>query len=121
MDNDKKPFHKGGRKPFRRDRKGAPGRKLKRKLEPGVEFEDRRLGVGIVRKVTEDGITVAFGDVEKVIPRRKRMNAPETGRKPAPLGKPMDRKVFTFDVQPGDGKASSQGYKTPQKRSGSGP
>lgn len=52
MDNDKKPFHKGGRKPFRKDRKGAPGRKFKRKLEPGVEFEDRRLGVGIVRKVT---------------------------------------------------------------------
>jgi len=115
MDNDKKPFHKGGRKPFRKDRKGAPGRKFKRKLEPGVEFEDRRLGVGIVRKVTEDGITVAFGDVEKVIPRRKRMNAPETGRKPAPLGKPMDRKVFTFDVQPGEGKAPLRDIR-PRKR-----
>lgn len=71
MDKDKKPFHKGDRKPFRKDRKGTAGGRFKRKLEPGVEFEDRRLGVGIVRKVTEDGITVAFGDVEKVIPRKK--------------------------------------------------
>ena len=89
MDKDKKPFHKGNRKPFHKDRKGAAGGRFRRKLEPGVEFEDRRLGVGIVRKVTEDGITVAFGDVEKVIPRKKRTDAPRTGRKPAPLGKPF--------------------------------
>ena len=56
MDKDKKPFHKGNRKPFRKDRRGASGGRFKRKLEPGVEFDDRRLGVGIVRKVTEDGI-----------------------------------------------------------------
>lgn len=56
MDKDKKPFHKGNRKPFRKDRKGASGGRFKRKLEPGVEFEDRRLGVGIVRKVTEMGL-----------------------------------------------------------------
>ena len=37
----------------------------KRKLAPGVEFVDRELGVGIVRKLTDDGIVVAFGDAEK--------------------------------------------------------
>lgn len=115
MDKDKKPFHKGNRKPFHKDRKGAAGGRFRRKLEPGVEFEDRRLGVGIVRKVTEDGITVAFGDVEKVIPRKKRTDAPRTGKKPAPLGKPMEKKVFTFDVQPGD-KKSFSGNRRPEKR-----
>ena len=38
-------------------------REFRRKLEPGVEFIDRKLGVGIVRKVSEDGITVVFGDL----------------------------------------------------------
>ena len=80
MDKDKKPFHKGNRKPFRKDRKGTAGGRFKRKLEPGVEFEDRRLGVGIVRKVTVDGITVAFGDAEKVIPSKKRTTAPRERR-----------------------------------------
>lgn len=115
MDKDKKPFHKGNRKPFHRDRKGAPGSRFKRKLEPGVEFEDRRLGVGIVRKVTEEGITVAFGDVEKVIPRRKRTGAPRRAGKPAPLGRPMEKKVFTFDVQPDQGKPVSREQK-PRKK-----
>lgn len=73
MDKSDKPFYRKGGKSFHKDRKGNGSRTLRRrKLEPGVEFEDRTLGVGIVRKVTEDGITVAFGDVEKVIPRRKR-------------------------------------------------
>lgn len=44
----------------------------KRKLAPGVEFVDRELGVGIVRKLTDEGIVVAFGDAEKLIPRKKR-------------------------------------------------
>lgn len=114
MDKDKKPFHKGNRKPFHKDRKGASGGRFKRKLEPGVEFEDRRLGVGIVRKVTEDGITVAFGDVEKVIPRKKRTPAPRE-RRPSALGKPLEKKVFTFDVQPGDKKPFSKDRKVEKR------
>lgn len=114
MDKDKKPFHKGNRKPFHKDRKGTAGGRFKRKLEPGVEFEDRRLGVGIVRKVTEDGITVAFGDVEKVIPRKKRTTAPRE-RRPSALGKPLEKKVFTFDVQPGDKKPFSKDRKVEKR------
>lgn len=114
MDQDKKPFHKGNRKPFHKDRKGTAGGRFKRKLEPGVEFEDRRLGVGIVRKVTEDGITVAFGDVEKVIPRKKRTPAPRE-RRPSTLGKPLEKKVFTFDVQPGDKKPFSKDRKVEKR------
>lgn len=41
-------------------------------MAPGVEFVDRELGVGIVRKLTDEGIVVAFGDAEKLIPRKKR-------------------------------------------------
>ena len=114
MDKDKKPFHKGNRKPFRKDRKGASGGRFKRKLEPGVEFEDRRLGVGIVRKVTEDRIPVAFGDVEKVIPRKKRTTAPRE-RRPAALGKPLEKRVFTFDVEPGDKKPFSKDRKAEKR------
>ena len=114
MDKDKKPFHKGNRKPFRKDRKGASGGRFKRKLEPGVEFEDSRLGVGIVRKVTENGITVAFGDVEKVIPRKKRTTAPRE-RRPAARGKPLEKKVFTFDVQPGEKKPITKDRKVEKR------
>lgn len=99
MDKSDKPFYRKGGKSFHKDRKGNGSRTLRRrKLEPGVEFEDRTLGVGIVRKVTEDGITVAFGDVEKVIPRRKR----DVGKKFSGSradGKPFEKKVFTFDTK----------------------
>ena len=61
MDKDKKPFHKGNRKPFRKDRKGASGGRFKRKLEPGVEFEDRRLCFGIgCREMTLEEIGDKF-------------------------------------------------------------
>lgn len=68
----------------------------KRKLAPGVEFVDRELGVGIVRKLTDEGIVVAFGDAEKLIPRKKR----EGGFKKETFSaaKPMEKKVFTFDA-----------------------
>lgn len=42
----------------------------RRVLKPGVEYIDRKLGVGIVRKVSDDGVTVSFGDMEKVFPRK---------------------------------------------------
>ena len=102
MDRSKKPFHKDNRKPFHKDRKGGSRPFIKRKLEPGVEFVDRELGVGIVRSVTEDGITVAFGDVEKVIPRKKRDFSDYPANRIPCAAKPMEKKVFTFDVQPGD-------------------
>lgn len=94
MDKSDKPFHRKGGKPFHKDRRANGNRTFRRrKLEPGVEFEDRTLGVGIVRKVTEDGITVAFGDVEKVIPRRKGMM--EAGfPNPGPMVSPLRRRYL---------------------------
>ena len=62
----------------------------KRKLAPGVEFVDRELGVGIVRKLTDEGIVVAFGDAEKLIPRKKR----EGGYKKDGFKKDRHRKDF---------------------------
>uniref|UniRef100_UPI0040276BBC hypothetical protein n=1 Tax=Dialister sp. TaxID=1955814 RepID=UPI0040276BBC len=44
----------------------------KRKLAPGVEFVDRELGVGSVRKLPDEGIVVGFGDAEKLLPRKRR-------------------------------------------------
>lgn len=89
----KKGFHKG---PFR---KGPKGGNFRKKLEPGVEYIDAKEGVGIVRKVTPEGITVAFGDIEKIIPRKK----PSAAGKKAPegqhRGKPFGKRVFTFDVK----------------------
>lgn len=100
------------RKPFG---KGKPEFK-RRKLEPGVEFVDRELGVGIVRKLTDEGIVVAFGDAEKLIPRKKRefkkdgfhkggfkkdgFRKAEGRKEPFQGAKPMEKKVFTFDVEP---------------------
>ena len=92
-------------------------REFRRKLEPGVEFIDRKLGVGIVRKVSEDGITVVFGDLEKVIPRRKPEDRKpggrfadkdrrggrfeKSGRPPLKRtnakGEPIEKKIFSFD------------------------
>lgn len=107
MEKSKKPFHKGDKKFFHKDRKGnGKGNFHRRKLEPGVEFEDRKLGVGIVRKVTEEGITVAFGDVEKVIPRKKRQEAGNRDSRSQGGGKPFGKKVFTFDV---NGKPEDKG------------
>lgn len=113
FDHHKKPFGKG--KPdFKR-----------RKLEPGVEFVDRELGVGIVRKLTDEGIVVAFGDAEKVIPRKKPTFKKEGFRKGGfkkdgfrkredrkesfQAAKPMDKKVFTFDVAPQEEKKKVPG------------
>ena len=109
----KKDFHKKGNfrgKKFDHKGKGFSKGKpefKKRKLAPGVEFMDRELGVGIVRKLTDEGVVVAFGDVEKLIPKKKREFKKDgfhkdrkfTGKKEAfQAAKPMDRKVFTFDV-----------------------
>jgi hypothetical protein len=52
-------------------RTGREQHKFKsRRLKPGVEYVDRELGVGIVRNVSDEGVTVAFGDMEKVFPRK---------------------------------------------------
>lgn len=107
MENEEKPFHKG-KKPFHKGRKDGlhkdrrnPGKGFKRrKLEPGVEFEDRKLGVGIVRKLTDDGIVVAFGDVEKVIPRKKREFSGKGTSDRAPRERGERREIFTFNVNP---------------------
>lgn len=110
----KKDFSKKG---FRKGtfRKGPKDRKFRRKLEPGVEYIDEKEGVGIVRKVTPEGITVAFGDVEKIIPRRK----PAAGRREAPAGqrtgKPYEKRVFTFDVKADEKKYEKKEPKKEEK------
>lgn len=115
MEKSKKPFHKDKKKPFHKDRKAGPRPFRKRKLEPGVEFVDRELGVGIVRHVTEEGITVAFGDVEKVIPRKKRDFHDKPANR-APAAKPLEKKVFTFDVQPGEMPQKKETFEKSGKR-----
>ena len=88
----------------------------KRKLAPGVEFVDRELGVGIVRKLTDEGIVVAFGDAEKLIPRKKREGGykkdgfkkdghrKDFKKEAFSAAKPMEKKVFTFDAPLPDAK-----------------
>ncbi len=126
--NNKKPFHKkdfhkkgdfkgkkfGGKgKPFGKKPAGKPDFK-KKKLAPGVEFIDRELGVGIVRQMTEEGVIVAFGDVEKLIPKKKpfqkdgfkkegfkkRDGFKKDFKKDFTPAKPMEKRVFTFDAAP---------------------
>ncbi len=119
----KKDFHKKGHFGGKKFSKGKPDFK-KRKLAPGVEFVDRELGVGIVRKLTDEGVVVAFGDVEKVIPRKKREDKNGGFRKggfhkdrfpkkedktPFQGAKPMEKKVFTFDVEATPAKAKPAG------------
>lgn len=100
MEKEKKPFHKG-KKAFHKGRRNEQGKGFRRrKLEPGVEFEDRRLGVGIVRKLTDDGIVVAFGDVEIVIPRKKREFSGKSAVNRAPRERTEKKEILTFHVNP---------------------
>ena len=125
--NNKKPFHKKDfhkKGDFKGKKFGGKGRSFskkgdkpdfkKRKLAPGVEFVDREMGVGIVRKLTDEGIVVAFGDVEKLIPKKKsfkkdgfrkegfkkRDSFKKEFKKEFSPAKPMEKKVFTFDAEP---------------------
>ncbi len=43
----------------------------RRKLEVGAEFHDRELGTGAVKEINKESMTVQFGVIEKIIPRRK--------------------------------------------------
>ena len=43
----------------------------RRKLEVGAEFHDRELGTGVVKEINKESMTVQFGVIEKIIPRRK--------------------------------------------------
>lgn len=128
-DNHNKPrkdFHKKGKfggKKFGEKKFGSRGKSFgkdkpdfkKRKLAPGVEFVDRELGVGIVRKLTDEGIVVAFGDAEKLIPRKKREGGfkkdghrkdfkKDFKKETFSAAKPMEKKVFTFDAPLPDAK-----------------
>lgn len=128
-DNHNKPrkdFHKKGKfggKKFGEKKFGGRGKSFgkdkpdfkKRKLAPGVEFVDRELGVGIVRKLTDEGIVVAFGDAEKLIPRKKREGGfkkdghrkdfkKDFKKETFSAAKPMEKKVFTFDAPLPDAK-----------------
>lgn len=128
-DNHNKPrkdFHKKGKfggKKFGEKKFSGRGKSFgkdkpdfkKRKLAPGVEFVDRELGVGIVRKLTDEGIVVAFGDAEKLIPRKKREGGfkkdghrkdfkKDFKKETFSAAKPMEKKVFTFDAPLPDAK-----------------
>lgn len=127
----RKDFYKKGKfggKKFGEKKFGGRGKSFgkdkpdfkKRKLAPGVEFVDRELGVGIVRKLTDEGIVVAFGDAEKLIPRKKREGGfkkdgfkkdghrkdfkKDFKKETFSAAKPMEKKVFTFDAPLPDAK-----------------
>ncbi len=113
----RKDFHKKGKfggKKFGEKKFGGRGKSFgkdkpdfkKRKLAPGVEFVDRELGVGIVRKLTDEGIVAAFGDAEKLIPRKKREGGfkKDFKKETFSAAKPMEKKVFTFDAPLPDAK-----------------
>lgn len=127
----RKDFHKKGKfggKKFGEKKFGGRGKSFgkdkpdfkKRKLAPGVEFVDRELGVGIVRKLTDEGIVAAFGDAEKLIPRKKREGGfkkdgfkkdghrkdfkKDFKKETFSATKPMEKKVFTFDAPLPDAK-----------------
>lgn len=109
MEDRKRNFGRGKRFPRKNDRP-------RRKLEEGVEFVDHELGVGIVRQVKEDGIVVVFGDVEKVIPRKKREDRPQKLGDKGPRkdfkGNAFEKRVFTFDVEP------KEATKAPKEKGG---
>lgn len=122
----RKDFYKKGKfggKKFGEKKFGGRGKSFgkdkpdfkKRKLAPGVEFVDRELGVGIVRKLTDEGIVVAFGDAGKLIPRKKREGGfkkdghrkdfkKDFKKETFSAAKPMEKKVFTFDAPLPDAK-----------------
>ena len=122
----RKDFYKKGKfggKKFGEKKFGGRGKSFgkdkpdfkKRKLAPGVEFVDRELGVGIVRKLTDEGIVAAFGDAEKLIPRKKREGGfkkdghrkdfkKDFKKETFSAAKPMEKKVFTFDAPLPDAK-----------------
>ena len=127
--NNKKPFHKKDfrkKGDFKGKKFGGKGKSFgkpagkpdfkKKRLAPGVEFIDRELGVGIVRQMTDEGVIVAFGDVEKLIPKKKPFQKEGfkkdgfkkqggfrkdfRAKKDFTPAKEMEKKVFTFDVAP---------------------
>lgn len=71
----------------------------RRKLEVGAEFHDRELGIGAVKEINKESMTVQFGVIEKIIPRRKHT---ERRGEPKPFVKRKYAKddrnpVFKFD------------------------
>ena len=71
----------------------------RRKLEVGAEFHDRELGTGAVKEINKESMTVQFGVIEKIIPRRKHT---ERRGEPKPFVKREYAKddrnpVFKFD------------------------
>lgn len=62
----------------------------RRKLEVGDEFHDREFGTGAVKEISKESMTVQFGVIEKIIPRRKR-----TERTGEP--KPFDKREYAKD------------------------
>lgn len=59
---------------------GRNGGFKKRRLEVGSDYQDRELGKGVVKALSEESITVQFGEVEKVILRRKRTERREEAK-----------------------------------------
>lgn len=100
----KKGFHRDG------DHLGERSRKFHRILKPGVEYVDRKLGVGIVREVNDDGIRVAFGDLEKVFPRKHRDHAEGRQDRKESSQNQKNSPVFSF------ASAGAENGKSPRQR-----
>ena len=94
---------KYGRKSLsdRSKKRSEDGNGFKRKrLEKGSSYRDRELGEGIVTAITTESITVRFGDVEKEIPRRRRIerDSGERSFERKPFGKkPFEKRKYAKD------------------------
>ncbi len=90
----------------------------RRKLEVGSIYRDRELGEGTVTAITEETITVRFGESEKIFPRRKREERKKDSRisekrvfEKREYAKDDRNPVFTFDTTEDRNKESESDVK----------
>ncbi len=90
----------------------------RRKLEVGSIYRNRELGEGTVTAITEETITVCFGESEKIFLRRKREERKKDSRisekkvfEKREYAKDDRNPVFTFDTTEDRNKESDSGVK----------
>lgn len=90
----------------------------RRKLEVGSIYRDRELGEGTVTAITEETITVRFGESEKIFPRRKREERKKDSRisekkvfEKREYAEDDRNPVFTFDTTEDRNKESESDVK----------
>ena len=98
--------------------KGSKPSFKRRKLEVGSIYRDRELGEGTVTAITEETITVCFGESEKIFPRRKREERKRDSRisekkvfEKREYAKDDRNPVFTFDTTEDRNKESESDVK----------